>query len=155
MLELVGACRVSSNALLAVDRLQSCFSARPSSPRGRRRVPARRGLIAFAALLSVAACGTSTAFAPATAVASGGYRSCDPKPRLSGRLQAKGISCATARRVTLGYFGSTPPGDHTRASNVMGFSCTASIVPAGAGRASFEIECRRAAARSKFVGVVA
>ncbi len=81
------------------------------------------------------------------------FRSCGPAPALIGRLQARGMTCATARRLSTDYFSFTPPGEHVGPAHVDGFSCTGSTVMAGRDKVLFHIACHRGSARSNFLGI--
>lgn len=106
-----------------------------------------RQIIAILATIgSTVAMASSAIGAPRATVA----QHCNPAPALSGRLSAMNMTCALARRVSAGYFGSTQPGQHEGPARVLGFACTGSF-----RSGNFHITCRRGRRVSHFIGVAA
>jgi hypothetical protein len=84
----------------------------------------------------------------ASAATTGKSVHCATGSALRGQLTETGTSCATARRVSAGYFSQSPPGQHVGSVVVDGFYCEGTF-----GRRAFHISCSRGQAQTWFVGL--
>ncbi len=110
---------------------------------------AMRSALATAVVLGLVAISVT---APAQAQ-SRSATTCSAGRYLSGNLTVRNATCATGRRVSLGYFTHTPPARHIGAATVYGWHCSGEIIPVSRTFSKFGIECRKGSARTNFVGV--
>lgn len=103
-------------------------------------------VITKALLVVLVAAGACSMLDSASALTSKSVR-CATGGDLRGRLTERATSCTTARKVSIGYFMQSPPGQHVGSMVVDGFSCEGTF----RGQA-FHISCSRGRARTWFVG---